>query len=180
MSYVFFAIAVGTLVYFTALNLLYLAFTGIAWVEVTKHLRLRRSFAGDEAFASPLTPGISVLLPAYNEEAGIVESVRSLLALRYPRLEVVVVNDGSTDGTIARLADAFELVSVRKAIREGIATQAVRAAYVSRRDRNLSVVYVNHPNLMGFFRFSITGDSGFLAVFATVDADGRRDTQVAT
>jgi len=46
--------------------------------------------------------------------------------------------------------------------------------------RNLSVVYVNHPNLMGFFRFSITGDSGFLAVFATVDADGRRDTQVAT
>jgi 2-polyprenyl-6-methoxyphenol hydroxylase-like FAD-dependent oxidoreductase len=34
-------------------------------------------------------------------------------------------------------------------------------------DRNLSVVYVNHPELTGFFRFSITGDSGFLAVFAT-------------
>src|SRR5690349_2989632 len=46
--------------------------------------------------------------------------------------------------------------------------------------RNLSVVYVNHPNLMGFFRFSITGDSGFLAVFATVDADGRPDTHVAS
>jgi 2-polyprenyl-6-methoxyphenol hydroxylase-like FAD-dependent oxidoreductase len=46
-------------------------------------------------------------------------------------------------------------------------------------ERNLSVVYVNHPELMGFFRFSITGDSGFLAVFATLDADGRRDTHVA-
>jgi 2-polyprenyl-6-methoxyphenol hydroxylase-like FAD-dependent oxidoreductase len=46
-------------------------------------------------------------------------------------------------------------------------------------ERNLSVVYVNHPELMGFFRFSITGDSGFLAVFATVDRDGRRDTHVA-
>src|SRR5690348_11238294 len=46
-------------------------------------------------------------------------------------------------------------------------------------ERNLSVVYVNHPELMGFFRFSITGDSGFLAVFATVDADGQRDTHVA-
>src|SRR3954452_11599889 len=44
--------------------------------------------------------------------------------------------------------------------------------------RNLSVVYVNHPELTGFFRFSITGDSGFLAVFATVDPDGRRDTHV--
>ncbi|HEU4511646.1 MAG TPA: FAD-dependent monooxygenase [Nocardioidaceae bacterium] len=45
-------------------------------------------------------------------------------------------------------------------------------------DRNLSVVYVNHPELLGFFRFSITGDSGFLAVFATQDADGGRNTRV--
>jgi len=46
-------------------------------------------------------------------------------------------------------------------------------------DRNLSVVYVNHPTLLGFFRFSITGDSGFLAVFATTDAGGNRSTRVA-
>jgi len=46
-------------------------------------------------------------------------------------------------------------------------------------DRNLSVVYVNHPELLGFFRFSITGDSGFLAVFSTTEPDGTRDTHVA-
>lgn len=45
-------------------------------------------------------------------------------------------------------------------------------------DRNLSVVYVNHPELLGFFRFSITGDSGFLSVFSTLHADGTRDTHV--
>ena len=45
-------------------------------------------------------------------------------------------------------------------------------------DRNLSVVYVNHPELMGFFRFAITGDSGFLAVFATLGPDGARNTHV--
>lgn len=45
-------------------------------------------------------------------------------------------------------------------------------------DRNLSVVYVNHPGLTGFFRFSITGDSGFLAVFSTQEPDGTRDTHV--
>ncbi|MGN6794194.1 MAG: FAD-dependent monooxygenase [Streptosporangiaceae bacterium] len=44
--------------------------------------------------------------------------------------------------------------------------------------RNLSVVYVNHPQLTGFFRFSITGESGFLAVFSTVGPDGTRDTHV--
>jgi 2-polyprenyl-6-methoxyphenol hydroxylase-like FAD-dependent oxidoreductase len=40
------------------------------------------------------------------------------------------------------------------------------------RDRNLSVVYVNNPDLLGFFRFTITGDAGFLAVFSTLEPDG--------
>jgi 2-polyprenyl-6-methoxyphenol hydroxylase-like FAD-dependent oxidoreductase len=47
------------------------------------------------------------------------------------------------------------------------------------RDRNLSVVYVNHPKVLGFFRFSFTGDAGFLAVFATFGEDGTRDANVA-
>lgn len=46
-------------------------------------------------------------------------------------------------------------------------------------DRNLSVVYVNHPRLLGFFRFAFDGQSGFLAVFATFDADGVRDPNVS-
>jgi 2-polyprenyl-6-methoxyphenol hydroxylase-like FAD-dependent oxidoreductase len=44
--------------------------------------------------------------------------------------------------------------------------------------RNLSVVYVNHPELTGFFRFSFTGDSGFLAVFSTTEPDGSRNNDV--
>jgi 2-polyprenyl-6-methoxyphenol hydroxylase-like FAD-dependent oxidoreductase len=46
------------------------------------------------------------------------------------------------------------------------------------RDRALSVVYISQPDLLGFFRFSITGDSGFLAVFSTTDPDGTRNTDV--
>jgi len=46
-------------------------------------------------------------------------------------------------------------------------------------DRALSVVYVNSPELLGFFRFSLAGDSGFLAVFSTTEPDGSRDTHVA-
>lgn len=42
------------------------------------------------------------------------------------------------------------------------------------RKRNLSVVYVNQPELLAFFRFSITGDAGFLAAFASFDETGRR------
>ncbi|WP_327352904.1 bifunctional polysaccharide deacetylase/glycosyltransferase family 2 protein [Streptomyces sp. NBC_01304] len=49
---------------------------------------------------------VTVLVPAHNEEAGIVATVRSLLASQYPQLQIVVIDDGSTDAT-ADLAEAI-------------------------------------------------------------------------
>jgi cellulose synthase/poly-beta-1,6-N-acetylglucosamine synthase-like glycosyltransferase len=134
------AVAIAALAYFAALNAIYLVFTIIAWRGLTGHRRQRMYAAVDEAFASPLTPGISVVLPAYNESAGIVDSVRSLLALRYPVHEVVVVNDGSHDATLERLRAAFDLVPIRKALRDELRTAPVRGVFASRRERGLIVV----------------------------------------
>ena len=44
-------------------------------------------------------PGVSVLIPAYNEESVIATSVAAALAADYPSLEVLVLDDGSTDDT---------------------------------------------------------------------------------
>jgi chlorobactene glucosyltransferase len=49
-------------------------------------------------------PLISVLIPARNEERSIARCVAGVLALQYPRLELLVLDDGSTDGTAAALA----------------------------------------------------------------------------
>ena len=54
-------------------------------------------------------PPVSLLAPAFNEELTIVESVRSLLSLQYASFEIIVINDGSRDGTLARLIKAFDL-----------------------------------------------------------------------
>ena len=139
MSFVLF-FSLCAFAYYAILNSLYLLLTLLAWHDMGGEIRARRYLALDEVFRSPLTPGVSVLVPAFNEEAVIVESVRSLLALRYPKHEVVVVNDGSTDRTLAVLERAFDLAPVRVALRDGIPTAPVRATYVSRTQRNLLVV----------------------------------------
>jgi len=83
---------------------------------------------------------ITLVCPAYNESAGVVASIHSLLSLRYPEYQVVVVNDGSTDDTLAKLIEAFELRPIQRVVRTLIPTQEVRAIYESAFIRNLVVV----------------------------------------
>ena len=133
-------ISIVTIAYFVALNVIYLGFTLIAWRGMTNHLHGRGYAGADEIFASTLIPPISILLPGYNEEAGIVESVRSLLSLRYPQFELIVINNGSTDDTLDRLREAFELVPIHRAMRDSIQTAPVRGTYVGRHHTELIVI----------------------------------------
>ena len=51
-------------------------------------------------------PGVTVLIPAFNEEAVIATSVAAAIAVDYPEFEVLVLDDGSTDATEAAALDA--------------------------------------------------------------------------
>jgi cellulose synthase/poly-beta-1,6-N-acetylglucosamine synthase-like glycosyltransferase len=89
---------------------------------------------------SGLEPPVSILVPAYNEAATIAASVRSMLQLTYAEYEVIVVNDGSKDGTLDVLIREFGLLPFPEAYRRRIQTKDVRAIYRSTRFPNLRVV----------------------------------------
>ena len=72
---------------------------------------------------------ISLLVPAYNEEVTVVESIKSILQLNYSNFEIVVINDGSTDSTLNTVINAFGLRRVIYPVREQLATKKLRGIY---------------------------------------------------
>jgi cellulose synthase/poly-beta-1,6-N-acetylglucosamine synthase-like glycosyltransferase len=129
-----FVIAVGLIQ-----NLLSLAQLGFAFRALRRRRTEPRASALYDRLADVAIP-ISLLAPAFNEEATIVESVRSLLALQYPTIEVIVVNDGSKDRTLDVLIDAFELSSVVRAFESAVPHKPVRGIFRSSRFPNLLVI----------------------------------------
>lgn len=78
---------------------------------------------------------VSILVPAYNEEVTILDSVKSLLDLDYHLYEVIVIDDGSSDGTSQVLIDAFQLKKVNKPIRKVIKCQDAEDIYEGARGK---------------------------------------------
>ena len=74
---------------------------------------------------------ITIVVPAYNEEVTVVDTVRSLLCLEYRSYEIIVVDDGSKDDTSKKLIDAFDMRLVHRPIRRQIECQPEEFVYES-------------------------------------------------
>ena len=110
-----------------------------AWVFAT---RIRPSTRALDLWTrhSQLLPPISVIAPAYNEELSIIDSVRALLALEYPEHEVIVVNDGSKDRTLAILIETFEMAPVERTQLAQLQQTRILGVYGSTHYPNLLIV----------------------------------------
>jgi YaiO family outer membrane protein len=125
--------------YFVLLNGGYLITTVLAMTALRRHAK-RAERADITDVLTSGAPPITLLAPAYNEEATCVEATTALLSLVYPEYEVLVVNDGSKDKTLDRLKEAFELEAVPRAPGADLSTKRVRETYRSKRRPNLWVI----------------------------------------
>ena len=163
------------LVYFVLINTSYLVFIGLAAWDFVHHLRRVEQTGRQERVASEFVPPVTLVVPMYNEAAGIVQSIQSLLSLRYPHHDVVGVDDGSSDDTFAVLKEAFDLVEVDREIPGDLPVKAeVLSVHVPRNGRTpLTIIRKTNSGRSDAVNLGINAASGELLVF--VDADSILD-----
>lgn len=109
-----------------------------AWLEINERSQKDDTHAEWELLRSDTHLPISIVVPAYNEEATIRESVMALLNLHYPDYQIVVVNDGSSDDTVGRMLSSFEMHPVNRVRDVGnIKHKPIRQIYGSKKYPNL-------------------------------------------
>jgi cellulose synthase/poly-beta-1,6-N-acetylglucosamine synthase-like glycosyltransferase len=175
LAVVFDALRLPVLVYFLLINTSYLLLVALAATDFARHLR-RRTFSGaDDAMASPLTPGVSIIVPAYNEEAGIVAAVKAMLSLRYPRHEIVVVDDGSTDSTYERLRATFDLVEIPRLLPEDVPVRATVRSVAVPQDGHTPLVVIRKTNSGRSDAINVGINAASMPLVGMVDADSILD-----
>ena len=117
-----------------------IALSAIAFVENRSRIRESAAEGWETIERSRFTIPVSVIAPMHNEEVLCVAVVEALLALEYPELEVIIANDGSTDSTLERLREAFDLQPFERFERRVLPTKTVHAVYRSRVDERLTVI----------------------------------------
>lgn len=100
--------------------------------KLRKYLRKNSYVDYNSVATSPLSPSVSIIAPAYNESANIIDSVTTLMKLHYRNYEVIIVNDGSTDNTFKLLKDTFKLSKANYFFEYKIPCERIKGIYKSR------------------------------------------------
>lgn len=156
------------LVYFLALNGIYLTLNFVSLSTVYHYMDERRTDL-EKIPHTGFEPPVSIVVPAFNEEATIVGSAHSLLQLNYQEYEVVIVNDGSTDGTLEALTEEFDLEPFPEVYRIRIPTAEVRTIYHSRKHPNLRVIDKDNGGKADALNAGI--NAAHFPLVCTMDAD---------
>lgn len=118
-------------IYMILVIMIYTIILFISIFQLRGKYRLNRDQTYEDYMNEIYTKPISIIVPAYNEEAGIVQSVRSLLSVYYPTFEIIVVNDGSKDETLNKMLNQYRMKEIDAVVRKQVETKTIRGIYQS-------------------------------------------------
>lgn len=112
---------------------------------------------------------VSIIVPAYNEEVTIISTINSLLKLDYKLYEIIIVDDGSSDNTLNKIIEYYNLKKVKKVVRNKMKTKKVKAYYEGNAKVKLIVVAKENGGKADALNAGINISS--FPYFLTIDAD---------
>ena len=157
------------LIYFLVANAIYTVLMVLSLYSVSIHSRFASHTGFADLMDSPVTPPVALIVPAFNEQDVIVATVESMLDLKYPEKEVIVVDDGSDDATLMRLIERFHLQKMDLIYRSQLPANAPTAFFYNPEIPDLLVV--TKPNGGKPDALNVGVNVARSPYFCTVDAD---------
>ncbi|MBN2638926.1 MAG: glycosyltransferase family 2 protein [Bacteroidales bacterium] len=143
-----FSFIVNTLIFVYAFTVIssYVILAVISAFALKRYIKNLKLTDYDRIISSPFAPSVSVVAPAFNESATITENIRSLLSLYYHDFEVVIVNDGSTDDTLQKVIDLYNMEPVDYAVHYAVDCKRIRGVYKSKNKSFSRLTLVDKEN----------------------------------
>lgn len=111
--------------YAISLFLFYVLSAFLSARQLRKHISQSESLDYKSMLDYTRLPAISIIAPAYNEAMTIIENINCLLNIKYSDFEIIVVNDGSKDDTLAKVITHFDMIPSGKVYSSQIPTSNV-------------------------------------------------------
>ncbi len=128
------------LIYFAIINIAYCILLALGMIGTFKRHKSLLVDSYQPVLKSNFLPEITFLMAAYNESAGIIQSVDNLLHLTYRYKQIIVVNDGSTDNTLELLKEKYQLLEIPLYFTPVTETKPIRGVYRSKIHSALLVI----------------------------------------
>ncbi len=135
-----FVVGIIVLVYMAFAILFYFSMMVFAHFSLSKYKRLNTEHVEDEFNMNLFTKPVTILVPAFNEEVGVVNTIYSLINVKYPEVEIIVIDDGSKDKTSERVIQAFNMIETSTEARYALETKPVTRIYYSETHANLKLI----------------------------------------
>ncbi len=144
----FISLAVRGMEYFLHMHLLValLSYTIVAMLlrKHLKHIQYRQLSIDEMPFEKLKAPKVCIVIPAFNESKNIIDSINAALSSHYPNFEVIILNDGSLDGTLQKIIQTYHLKKTSEKPTSRLSKTKALAVYQSHINQKLKLIDTKH------------------------------------